>query len=149
MFKSASVALALLLSSLSSEIAFAEWNPSGPGEVVGGGCFPLPGSPNGVLVYQRNGDAWTVGPSQPWQRTPELDLPVPVDQIKCLDTDNAGTLSVNIMLVTVEDIAWGFVGLVGSGEWHSLGALPVGPVSKDRKSWGGIKSAYQQNAKDK
>ena len=127
----------------------AEWDTSAPGIVVGVGCLALPSEPNGGVFYGHSGEAWVVGPGTPWQRKPEYDLPVSPSDIKFLDTDNAGTGSVNLLLVTNSDVVWGYVGLGPIGHWENFGSFPGGPFPTTSRSWGSVKGAHRDADSDR
>jgi hypothetical protein len=99
---------------LGAKRAAAEWDGSAAG-IIGMGALPVPG-PNGGVFYGADGAAWIVGPEALWARREDLDLPVASAEVKFLDTDNAGTVSANIVLVTTSDVVWACIGYE-SGEW--------------------------------
>ncbi len=124
-------------------MATAEWDESAPGTLIGSGCLALPSDPNGGLFYDRSGEAWVVGPASAWSRKAEYDLPVEPREVKFLDTDNAGTALVTIVVVTTTDVVWGYVGFAPTGHWENFGTFPGGPVSTSSRSWGNVKGTHR------
>jgi hypothetical protein len=106
--------------------ARGEWNPSG-GWVIGV-AFPY--------VWNTNGEAWEHHSTYGWRTRPEVDLPVPVDQVAILSEVTPG----NAMLVTVTDEVWRLRN--DTIYWSCLGS-PCGPVPLQADSWGKVKDRYR------
>lgn len=105
----------------------AEYNPGTQGLVA---AFAAIGS--GGRAYGASGEAWSVQVGAPWTRQPQLDLPVPLGEVKFLD-ENA--------FVTQSDVVWGFN--TGTQTWEDLGSFPGGPVTLEQESWGRVKAKHR------
>ncbi|GJM44529.1 MAG: hypothetical protein DHS20C21_13710 [Gemmatimonadota bacterium] len=110
--------------------ARAGWNADGQiwgTTAFGGGAH---------LVIASSGEGWSHQPFGAWTRHEELDLPVPVTQVKFVE--GAGDPG-NFLLVTKDDSVWWFF----ETGWHQSEPFPGGPVSLGAQSWGETKANFR------
>ena len=86
----------------------------------------------GSRLWDRTGRAWNLtGTELLWERVADRDLPVSASDIKALSGN---------MLVTYDDVAWGYSVTTG---WRVAPPLPGGPVSLQSESWGNVKARHR------
>ena len=96
-----------------------DWDPSAPGQIIGV-------MTNGPTAFDNVGRAWRIVGAQ-WSRPEELDFPVEISSVRCLEGN---------VLLTDSDEAWQVI----LGSWTFVGPFPGGAIATEKQSWGRVKA---------